>query len=100
MAEEAEILNFFDIQIEHFPDRSARWLLQDRENVRGLLEIVAAELVELIDFSQLSQINRVLFLTTCESRNLTSSLAFHCIANRKRTSCSSISSLNTNRRLT
>ena len=58
MAEEAEILNFFDIQIEHFPDRSARWLLQDRENVRGLLEIVAAELVELIDFSQLAQINR------------------------------------------
>ena len=28
------------------------------ENVRGLLEIVAGELVELIDFSQLSQINR------------------------------------------
>ena len=58
MAEEAEILNFFDIPIEHFPDRSARWLLQDKENVRGLLEIVAGELVELIDFSQLAQINR------------------------------------------
>ena len=58
MAEEADILNFFDIRIEHFPDRSARWLFQDKENVRGLLEIVASELVELIDFSQLSQINR------------------------------------------
>ena len=58
MAEETEILNFFDIRIEHFPDRSARWLFQDKENVRGLLEIVAGELVELIDFSQLSQINR------------------------------------------
>ena len=58
MVEEADILNFFDIRIEHFPDRSARWLFQDRENVRGLLEIVAGELVELIDFSQLSQINR------------------------------------------
>ena len=58
MAEETEILNFFDIRIEHFPDRSARWLLQDKENVRGLLEIVADELVELIDFSQLAQINR------------------------------------------
>ena len=58
MAEEAEILNFFDIRIEHFPDRSARWLFQDKENVRGLLEIVASELVESIDFSQLSQINR------------------------------------------
>ena len=58
MAEETETLNFFDIPIEHFPDRSARWLLQDKENVRGLLEIVAGELVELIDFSQLAQINR------------------------------------------
>ncbi len=58
MAEEAEILNFFDIRIEHFPDRSARWLFQDKENVRGLVEIVATELVELINFSQLAQINR------------------------------------------
>jgi predicted transposase/invertase (TIGR01784 family) len=58
MAEATEILNFFDIRVEHFPDRSARWLFQDKENVRGLLEIVAGELVELIDFSQLSQINR------------------------------------------
>ena len=58
MAEETEILNFFGIRIEHFPDRSARWLLQDRENVRGLVEIVAAELVDLIDFSRLAQINR------------------------------------------
>ena len=58
MTKETEILNFFDIAVEHFPDRSARWLFQDKENVRGLLEIVANELVELIDFSQLSQINR------------------------------------------
>lgn len=58
MADASEILNFFDIRIEHFPERSARWLFQDRENVRGLVEIVAGELVELIDFNQLSQINR------------------------------------------
>ena len=58
MAEATEILNFFDIRVEHFPDRSARWLFQDKENVQGLLEIVADELVELIDFSQLAQINR------------------------------------------
>jgi predicted transposase/invertase (TIGR01784 family) len=58
MAESAEILNYFDIRIEQFPDRSARWLFEDRENVRGLLEIVAAELVERIDFSQIAQINR------------------------------------------
>ena len=58
MSEEPEIRNLFDTQIEHFSDRSARWLFEDRENVRGLLEIVAGELVELIDFSQIVQVNR------------------------------------------
>ena len=58
MSDESEIRNLFDTQIEHFPDRSARWLFEDRENVRGLLEIVAGELVELIDFSQIVQVNR------------------------------------------
>ena len=57
MTESTEILNYFDIRIEQFPDRSARWLFEDRENVRGLLEIVATELVERIDFSQITQIN-------------------------------------------
>ena len=58
MAQQTEEHNFFDIPIEHFPDRSARWLLQDKENVRGLLEILAGELVERIDFTQLTQLNR------------------------------------------
>ena len=58
MTIETEIRNFFDIPIEHFPDRSTRWLFQDKENVRGLVEIVANELAELIDFNQLTQLNR------------------------------------------
>ena len=58
MKEEKEILNFFDIKVEHFPDRSARWLFQDKNNVQGLIGILASELVELIDFCQLTQINR------------------------------------------
>ncbi|MCE2402174.1 hypothetical protein J4G08_14975 [Candidatus Poribacteria bacterium] len=39
MKKETEILNFFDIPVEHFPDRSVRWLFQDKENVRGLLAL-------------------------------------------------------------
>ena len=58
MTIETEIRNFFDIPIEHFPDRSTRWLFQEKENVRGLVEIVANELAELIDFNQLTQLNR------------------------------------------
>ena len=58
MAENSIIRSFFDISIEHFPDRSARWLLQYKENVQGLSEIIANELVHLIDFDQLSLLNR------------------------------------------
>ena len=47
-----------DFTIEHFPDRSARWLFQYKQNVQGLLEIVANELVEFIDFSRLVPLNR------------------------------------------
>ena len=58
MPEDIEIRSFYGIPIAHFPDKSARWLLQNKENVRGLLEIVASELVPLIDFDQLAQLNR------------------------------------------
>ena len=44
--------------IAHFSDRSIRWLLQDKENVQGLVEIIAGELAEHIDFSQLQLQNR------------------------------------------
>ena len=47
-----------DFPIEHFPDRSARWLFQDKQYVRGLVEIVASELVAFLDFDQLTLLNR------------------------------------------
>ena len=75
MNEETEILNFFDIKIEHFPDRSARWLFQDKNNVQGLLEILASELVDLIDFSQLTQINRSFIPNTLREQE--SDIVFH-----------------------
>ncbi len=58
MAKEPEILNFSDIPIEPFPDRSTRWLFEDKEYVRDLVEILASDLAACIDFSRLSQINR------------------------------------------
>lgn len=58
MKKETETLTFFDFPIARFPDRSTRWLLEDRENVRGLLEIVADHLGAHLDFNQLAHINR------------------------------------------
>ena len=56
--QKTEIQKLPDFTIEHFPDRSARWLFQYTHNVQGLLEIVAAELVGSIDFSRLVPLNR------------------------------------------
>ena len=57
-SQKTEIQKLSDFTIEHFPDRSAKWLFQYTHNVRGLLEIVATELVEAIDFSRLVPLNR------------------------------------------
>ena len=56
--EEIEDRAAVDFPIEHFPDRSARWLFQDKQYVRGLVEIVASELVAFLDFDQLIPLNR------------------------------------------
>ncbi len=55
--ETAETFSIHDIPIRRFPDRSARWLLSDTENVRALLELVAGDVVEYLDFSRMEQIN-------------------------------------------
>ena len=57
-SKEQELREFYQSLLTHFPDRSIKWLLQEKENVHGLIEIVAEELVELIDFSQLELQNR------------------------------------------
>ena len=43
-----------DTQIEHFPDRSLRRLLQDREYVRGLVYIIAPEIAAFLDFDKIT----------------------------------------------
>ncbi|MDE0009695.1 MAG: hypothetical protein OXU36_01040 [Candidatus Poribacteria bacterium] len=58
MAIDIEPRELRNISSGHFPDKSTRWLFQEKENIRGLLEIIASELVELLDFTQLKQLNR------------------------------------------
>ncbi len=55
---ETGIFDIFDFPIQHFPDRSVRWLLQDKENVRGLIEILAEQIAAHIDFTRLAKLNR------------------------------------------
>ena len=51
-----------DIQIEHFPDRSLRRLLQDREYVRGLVQIIAPDIEGFLDFNRIIYQKEVLSL--------------------------------------
>ena len=44
--------------IREFSDRGTKWLLEFGENVEGLLQIVASDLVDQLDFSQLQQVNQ------------------------------------------
>ncbi len=53
-----DLLHFLTVSVEHFPDRSARKLLENKENVRGLLQILAGDLAGQIDFSRLVSLNR------------------------------------------
>ena len=57
MAKETEeTLNIHNIPIVQFQDRSIRWLLQNIEYVRGLVEIVDGPPATQIDFSRMEQV--------------------------------------------
>ena len=43
-----------ETQIEHFPDRSLRRLLQDKEYVRGLVQIIAPDIEAFLNFSRIT----------------------------------------------
>lgn len=56
MPKETKTPTFFDFPIEQFSDQSTRWLLEDKERVRGLLETIVDDLD--FDFSHLTHIDR------------------------------------------
>ena len=69
-----EIRDLFKHPISHFADRNARWLFKEKENVRGLVEIVASELVDYLDFEKLVELNRSFITGTL--RELESDIVF------------------------
>lgn len=66
--QEPEKLSFSEIPIKHFPDRSTRWLFEDKEYVRDLIEILASELSRRIDFNRLSQMDRTFIPDTLRAQ--------------------------------
>ena len=57
MGKQGEDISFLP-PIREFPDRGTKWLLEFGENVEGLLQIVAGDLADQLDFSQLRQVNQ------------------------------------------
>ena len=57
MKKQREDLSFL-LPIREFADRGTKWLLEFGENVEGLLQIVASDLAEQLNFSQLQQVNQ------------------------------------------
>lgn len=51
-----DFLAALDTSVKQFPDRSAKWLLENTENLRGLLEIIASDIVAYLDFSRSSRL--------------------------------------------
>ena len=50
-------MNYFHLlPVREFPDRGTKWLLESPENTRELLRIIAAELVEKLDFKRIQYI--------------------------------------------
>ncbi len=57
MLDTNEVLSFFRDSLGQFSDRSAKWLLSNPENLRGLLEIIGSDLASSLDFSKVQRVN-------------------------------------------
>ena len=57
MRKQGEDISFLP-PIRELPDRGTKWLLEFGENVEGLLQIVASDLADQLDFDQLQQVNQ------------------------------------------
>ena len=52
-----EILSFLGEPLRTFPDRSAKWLLANSDNLRELLYIIDSDIVNALDFRRVQRVN-------------------------------------------
>ncbi len=53
-----ELQELSKVSSHQFPDRSAKWLIRQRENLEALLKMVAGQLADALDFARVTQVNR------------------------------------------
>ena len=47
-----------NVSSHHFPDRSAKWLIRQREHLQALLAMLAGEIADALDFDRVEQLQR------------------------------------------
>ncbi len=58
MFREEDLQELSNISSSHFPDRSTKWLIRQREHLQALLEMLAGEIADALDFERVEQLNR------------------------------------------
>ena len=55
---ERDLRELSNVSSSHFPDRSAKWLIRQREHLEGLLRMVGGQIADALDFEHVEQLNR------------------------------------------
>ena len=55
---ERDLRELSNVSSHQFPDRSAKWLIRQREHLEALLRIVGGEIADALDFDRVEQVNR------------------------------------------
>ena len=58
MFTEKDLRELSNVSSSHFPDRSAKWLIRQREHLQALLAMLAGEIADALDFGRVEQLNR------------------------------------------
>ena len=55
---ERDLRELSNVSSHQFPDRSAKWLIRQREHLEALLRMVGGEIADALDFDRVEQVNR------------------------------------------
>ena len=58
MFTEEDLRALSNVSSSHFPDRSAKWLIRQREHLQALVAMLAGEIADALDFERVEQLNR------------------------------------------
>ena len=58
MSTEKDLQELSNVSSSHFPDRSSKWLIRQREHLYALLQMLASQIADALDFNRVEQVRR------------------------------------------